>query len=100
MLPQSLTETLFSYVVRRAGGRDPNTVREAVMMTPREREVVALIAAGHSNKEIADRLHIAVHTVKCHVHAVLEKLALQIEKVGDNGLALPSGLAVIRYEAA
>ena len=47
------------------------------MMTPREREVVALIAAGHSNKEIADRLHIAVHTVKCHVHAVLEKLALR-----------------------
>lgn len=77
VLPQSLTETLFSYVVRRAGGREPNTVREAVMMTPREREVVALIAAGHSNKEIADRLHIAVHTVKCHVHAVLEKLALR-----------------------
>jgi DNA-binding NarL/FixJ family response regulator len=45
-------------------------------MTSREREVVELIAEGLSNKEIAVRLHLAVDTVKSHVHNILEKLAL------------------------
>lgn len=38
--------------------------------------MIDLIAEGLSNKDIATRLHIAVHTVKSHVHNVLEKLAL------------------------
>jgi DNA-binding NarL/FixJ family response regulator len=46
-------------------------------MTPREQEVVALIGEGLSNKEIAERMQIALHTVKSHVHNVLEKLALR-----------------------
>jgi DNA-binding NarL/FixJ family response regulator len=47
-----------------------------VRMTVRERQVIESIADGLSNKEIADRLHIATHTVKSHVHNILEKLAL------------------------
>jgi len=76
VLPPSLTETIFTFVARRAAIRGRETVREAVMLTQREREVMALIAEGLSNKEIADRLHIALHTVKSHVHVILEKLAL------------------------
>jgi two-component system nitrate/nitrite response regulator NarL len=38
--------------------------------------VIDLIAKGFSNKEIATELNIAVHTVKSHVHHILEKLAL------------------------
>ena len=45
-------------------------------MTNRELEVIALLGEGLSNKEIATRLNIAVHTVKSHVHNVLEKLSL------------------------
>ncbi len=45
-------------------------------MTNREREVVELIAKGFSNREIAERLHIALHTVKSHMHNILEKLSL------------------------
>ncbi len=45
-------------------------------MTGRERQVIETIADGMSNKEIADRLGIATHTVKSHVHNILEKLAL------------------------
>ena len=39
-------------------------------------EVVALIAEGMTNKEIADKLHLSSYTVKSHVHNILEKLAL------------------------
>jgi len=45
-----------------------------VGLSVREREVLALIDAGLSNKEIAVRLHIEVATVKNHVHHVLDKL--------------------------
>jgi two-component system, NarL family, nitrate/nitrite response regulator NarL len=77
VLPPPLTSTIFSHVAQHALRRDPGTVREAVSMTRREREVIALIGEGLSNKEIAARLHIAIHTVKSHMHNVLEKLALQ-----------------------
>lgn len=76
VLPPSLTDSLFSHVVelalKKRKGKKPNAVR----MTKREREIIVLIADGLSNKEIAQRLNIATHTVKSHVHNVMEKLAL------------------------
>ena len=45
-------------------------------LTPREREVATLVAAGFSNRQIADALFISVATVKDHVHAVLKKTRL------------------------
>ena len=43
-------------------------------LTLREREILALVAEGLSNKEAGRRLHITVQTVKNHVHRILEKL--------------------------
>jgi two-component system nitrate/nitrite response regulator NarL len=43
-------------------------------LTPREREILQLIAQGLTNQEIADRLVIEVGTVKNHVHNILQKL--------------------------
>jgi two-component system NarL family response regulator len=77
VLPPALAGTIFTHVARNAARRDPAAVRDAVTMTPREQEVVALIGEGLSNKEIAERMQIALHTVKSHVHNVLEKLALR-----------------------
>ncbi|RZA17051.1 MAG: response regulator transcription factor [Lysobacteraceae bacterium] len=46
----------------------------ALGISPRELEVLREIAAGHSNKEIALRLHVSPNTVKTHVARLLEKL--------------------------
>ena len=46
-------------------------------LTPREREVLAEVAEGRANKEIAVRLGISEKTVKAHVTRVLEKLGVQ-----------------------
>jgi two-component system, NarL family, nitrate/nitrite response regulator NarL len=43
-------------------------------LTPREREVLALLAAGAANKVIARRLGVSFHTAKAHVASVLAKL--------------------------
>jgi DNA-binding NarL/FixJ family response regulator len=76
VLPPAMVNTLFSRIAREAMVRSPATAMESVRMTPREREVINLIAEGLSNKEIAARLHIATHTVKSHVRNVMEKLTL------------------------
>lgn len=75
VLPPRMTGTLFSQIANAAVRRGAAAVAE-VRMTQREREVIALIAAGRSNKEIAQRLGIASDTVKSHVRNVMDKLAL------------------------
>ena len=50
------------------------TVSVASALTAREREVIALLAEGLSNKEIAQRLGIAIDTAKFHVGRVIDKL--------------------------
>jgi DNA-binding CsgD family transcriptional regulator len=53
---------------------DASDVDPAALLTPREREVLALLADGASNKAIARRLGISVHTAKFHVGSLLDKL--------------------------
>ena len=43
-------------------------------LSPREQEVLALVAEGHSNKAIADALYVSPNTVKTHVASLLSKL--------------------------
>jgi DNA-binding NarL/FixJ family response regulator len=77
ILPPALTTSLFSQIARNAVGGSRGRVLEAVRLTQRERQVIELLGEGLNNKEIATRLGIAVHTVKSHVHNILEKLALR-----------------------
>jgi DNA-binding CsgD family transcriptional regulator len=46
-------------------------------LSPREREVIRLIARGRTNKEIAKRLSISVRTVERHRSSIMDKLGLQ-----------------------
>ncbi len=62
----------------------------AADLTPREREVVTLVARGLSNDEIADRLYMSVSTVKTHATRAMTKL----------GARDRAQLVVLAYEAA
>lgn len=77
MLPPPMTGSLFSQVAEHAILKGRKGFKSAIRMTQREKEVIALIVEGMSNKQIADKLNIATFTVKSHVHNILEKLALQ-----------------------
>ena len=63
-------------------------------LTVREREVLQLLAAGLSNKAIADQLHVSVHTVKFHVNAILDKLDVD-SRTAAVATALRRGLVTI-----
>lgn len=82
-----LAATLRSYAISLYGGSRATDPPVAVVMplpgrrfaalTPREREVAALVAHGRSNKEIAAELVISLATVKDHVHSILTKSGLR-----------------------
>jgi DNA-binding CsgD family transcriptional regulator len=63
----------------------------ASALTPREREVLALLIEGASNKEIARALALSVHTVKFHIAALTEKLGAR-SRVEAVAIAIRSGL--------
>lgn len=46
------------------------------VLTPRQREVLQLVAEGHSNKEIASRLQVALKTVEAHRTELMERLGI------------------------
>lgn len=62
----------FAIAVKSGRARDAEQPVEE--LTPRELEVLQLMAEGFSNKEIAERLGITDHTVKFHVNTILSKL--------------------------
>jgi DNA-binding NarL/FixJ family response regulator len=56
------------------GNRAPDGPFE--VLTPRQREVLQLIAEGHSNKEIATRLNVSLKTVETHRGELMERLGI------------------------
>ena len=69
----------------------PEEVLRELGISPREYEVLQLMAAGLSNQEIADRLFISLNTVKTHISNLYLKLGVQrrtqaIQKAKEKGL--------------
>jgi DNA-binding NarL/FixJ family response regulator len=58
-------------------GVTPPNVSSAKPLSAREREVLQLLAEGHSSKQIADRLQIAMTTVETHRRQIMDKLVLR-----------------------
>ncbi len=77
---------LSDYVERLRGDPVP-----AVLLTPRQREVLQLVAEGHSTKEIARRLDLSVKTVDTHRSQLMKQLDIH-EVAGLVRYALRSGL--------
>ncbi len=76
VLPPVLTKSLFTQIIELTLSENEDIPDDLTRLTFREHEIVDLISKGLSNKEIAEKLHIATFTVKSHVHNILEKLAL------------------------
>jgi len=72
-----LARRLLEEFNRLTAARRPGGEEEVARLTAREREVLELVAMGRSNQEIADRLVVAVNTVKVHLRNTLEKLELR-----------------------
>ncbi|CAL9342842.1 response regulator transcription factor [Streptomyces levis] len=73
LYPGAVTALIRNYLDRaRHGEETPDQV-----LTPREEEVLKLVAEGHSSKEIADLLFISVKTVQRHRANLLQKLGLR-----------------------
>jgi len=72
--PQVVASTFRRLADLSSAGRTADTA--PALVSAREREIVDLIDRGLSNKEIAQRLHIGIATVKNHVHNILDKLHL------------------------
>lgn len=71
------SQRLAGFVLDAFSGDLPSPANpELDLLTPREDEVLRLIARGYSYKDIAERLHLSVKTIESHVSAVLRKLQL------------------------
>jgi LuxR family transcriptional regulator of csgAB operon len=69
-----LSRTLMSKCIRHGKlGLGPSEAKKAVL-TKRQAEILALVAVGHSNEEIARKLYISAHTVKTHLYNIFKKI--------------------------
>ena len=95
LLSPGVTRRLIAEFARMGAPRGPSrkTLQD---LTERETEVLALVARGISNAEIASRLVVAEQTVKTHVSRILMKLGLRdrtqaVVLAYETGLVLPGG---------
>lgn len=79
-------------VAARPNGASPH--RTIAPLTQREQQVIGLLAEGASNKVIARRLDISVHTAKFHVAAILEKLGA-VNRTDAIAIAMRDGLVLV-----
>lgn len=69
-----VSETILDGYLRSATGSSGDAEPAGEPLTPREREIVQLLAEGRSNKQVAMRLNISVKTVETHRSALMRKI--------------------------
>ena len=96
-LGQTLTKKKTEVIVKEVAVTGPFEVNEARLtelgITPRELEILGLIASGLSNREIADRLFVSENTVKTHSSRLFDKLGAkrrtQAVQIGKESRLIP-----------
>ncbi|KOU69724.1 LuxR family transcriptional regulator [Streptomyces sp. MMG1533] len=91
LLAPAITRRLIERFAHREEARPAALHRDLSDLTPRELEVLRLLATGLSNAELADRLFLSPTTVKTHIGRILSKLDLR-DRVQAVVLAYESGL--------
>jgi DNA-binding NarL/FixJ family response regulator len=91
LLAPTVTRRLLDRFARSLPGAPEPPAPELAELTDREREVLALLAEGLSNAELAERLFLSETTVKTHVSSILRKLGLR-DRVQAVVLAYQAGL--------
>lgn len=71
-----VAHSLFARLARLGGERRRRDRLDYLTLTARELEILHLVGDGLNNQEIASRLFLSVHTVKNHVHKILETLGV------------------------
>ncbi len=72
--PSNTTEAAPSH--EQQGAKSSSLSQDLRVLTPREVEILTLVAEGHTNQEIADKLTLSIKTVQAHRANVMEKLSL------------------------
>ena len=72
-----MAQALFSHLSELAQGPWNGEAAEPMPLTVRELEILYHISKGWGNNQIADHLYLSLHTVKNHVHNILQKLQVQ-----------------------
>jgi len=90
LLSPAVTRTVIDRMVRYVQP-DPSSSRRLRELTPRERDVLELVARGLSNAEIADALTVEESTIKTHMKRILDKLDLR-DRVQAVIMAYETGL--------
>lgn len=74
LLSPNATRSLVARFLATPEAVPPHHVEQLVTLTPREREMVAAVATGLSNQEIAERMYLSPFTVRAHVQRAMTKL--------------------------
>jgi DNA-binding NarL/FixJ family response regulator len=94
LLTPAITRRLIVEFVRQTAGADVPTGDQLSQLTEREKEVLGRVAAGRSNAELAEDLHVSLATAKTHVSSLLSKLGARdraqlVVQAYESGLIVP-----------
>jgi len=96
-LSSGVSKPVLADYLRRLTGEDggaPGEVEATVFLTPRQREILQLIAEGHTMKDIAGRLHLSINTVNTHRQQLMDRLGIH-DKAGPTRYAVRIGLTAL-----